>query len=71
MNFILSETEKLLQKTAREFADNHLRPEVIERDKNAEFPAEQIKMMGRPRIYGNDDLLKNMVVLEWIQSVIA
>ena len=46
MNFILSETEKLLQKTAREFADNHLRPGVIERDKNAEFPAEQIKMMG-------------------------
>ena len=46
MNFILSETEKLLQKTAKEFADNHLRPGVIERDKNAEFPSEQIKMMG-------------------------
>ena len=46
MNFILSDTEKLLQKTAREFAENHLRPGVIERDKNAEFPANQIKMMG-------------------------
>ena len=46
MDFILSETEKLLQKTAREFADNHLRPGVIERDKNAEFPSDQIKMMG-------------------------
>lgn len=46
MNFILSDTEKLLQKTAREFAENHLRPGVIERDKNAEFPSNQIKMMG-------------------------
>ena len=46
MDFTLSETEKLLQKTAKEFADNHLRPGVIERDKNAEFPSEQIKMMG-------------------------
>ena len=46
MNFILSDKEKLLQKTAREFAENHLRPGVIERDKNAEFPSNQIKMMG-------------------------
>jgi alkylation response protein AidB-like acyl-CoA dehydrogenase len=46
LNFILSDTEKLLQKTAREFAENHLRPGVIERDKNAEFPSNQIKMMG-------------------------
>ena len=46
MDFTLSDTEKLLQKTAKEFADNHLRPGVIERDKNAEFPSEQIKMMG-------------------------
>ena len=46
MDFTLSETEKLLQKTAKEFADNHLRPGVIERDKNAKFPSEQIKMMG-------------------------
>ena len=46
MDFTLSETEKLLQETAKEFSDNHLRPGVIERDKNAEFPSEQIKMMG-------------------------
>ena len=52
MDFSLSETNQLLQKTTREFADNHLRPGVIERDKNAEFPTDQIKVMGELGLMG-------------------
>ncbi len=46
MDFNLTEEQELIQKTAREFALDHLRPGVIERDEIAEFPAEQIKIMG-------------------------
>ena len=46
MNFNLSEEQQLIQKTARDFANDHLRPGVIDRDENAQFPAEQVKMMG-------------------------
>ena len=45
MNF-LSEEQELVRKTACEFAEKHLKPGVIERDENAEFPSEQVKMMG-------------------------
>ncbi|MEA1881941.1 MAG: acyl-CoA dehydrogenase [Candidatus Marinimicrobia bacterium] len=46
MDFNLTEEQQLIQKTARDFANDHLRPGVIERDEKAEFPADQIKMMG-------------------------
>ena len=46
MDFNLTEEQELIQKTARDFAMDHLRPGVIERDEKAEFPKDQIKMMG-------------------------
>ena len=46
MDFKLTEEQELIQKTARDFANDHLRPGVVERDEKAEFPAEQLKMMG-------------------------
>jgi len=46
MDFKLTEEQQLIQKTAQDFANDHLRPGVIERDEKAEFPKEQIKMMG-------------------------
>ena len=46
MDFNLTEEQQLIQKTARDFANDHLRPGVVERDEKAEFPAEQVKMMG-------------------------
>jgi len=46
MNFDLTDEQQLIKKTAREFAETHLDPGVIERDDKAEFPAEQIKLMG-------------------------
>jgi len=42
----LSEEQELVRNTACEFAEKHLKPGVIERDENAEFPSEQVKMMG-------------------------
>ena len=42
----LSEEQELVRNTARKFAEKHLKPGVIKRDENAEFPSEQVKMMG-------------------------
>ena len=42
----LTEEQELVRNTASEFAEKHLKPGVIERDENAEFPFEQVKMMG-------------------------
>ena len=52
MDFKLTEEQQLIQKTARDFANDHLRPGVVERDEKAEFPAEQLKMMGELGLMG-------------------
>lgn len=46
MKFELSEEHLMIQKAARDFAQNELKPGVIERDEHQKFPAAQIKMMG-------------------------
>jgi len=46
MHFELSEEHLAVQEAAREFAQQHLLPGVIERDTHEKFPAEQVKMMG-------------------------
>ena len=46
MDFSYTEEQQLIQKTAREFAQEHLAPGVIERDEKAEFPKEQLKLLG-------------------------
>lgn len=46
MHFELSEEHLMIQKAAREFAQNELKPGVIERDEHQKFPAEQVKKMG-------------------------
>src|SRR3954465_4416157 len=45
MHFELSEEHLMIQKAAREFAQNELKPGVIERDEHQKFPTEQIKKM--------------------------
>ncbi len=45
MNFQLSEEHIMIQQAARDFAQNELKPGVIERDEHQKFPAEQIKKM--------------------------
>jgi alkylation response protein AidB-like acyl-CoA dehydrogenase len=46
MHFELSEEHLMIQKAAREFAQNELKPGVIERDELQKFPTEQVKKMG-------------------------
>ncbi|MCC7231365.1 MAG: acyl-CoA dehydrogenase [Bacteroidia bacterium] len=46
MNFELSEEHLMIQKAARDFAQNELKPGVIERDENQKFPVDQVREMG-------------------------
>mgnify|MGYP000870133898 CR=1 FL=1 len=46
MDFNLTEEQLMVQKAARDFAQNELLPGVIEGDEKMIFPAEQIKKMG-------------------------
>jgi alkylation response protein AidB-like acyl-CoA dehydrogenase len=46
MHFELTEEHLMIQKAAREFAQNELKPGVIERDELQKFPTEQVKKMG-------------------------
>lgn len=46
MDFKLTEEHLMIQKAARDFAQNELLPGVIERDEKQIFPTEQIKKMG-------------------------
>jgi len=46
MHFQLTEEHLMIQKAARDFAQNELKPGVIERDEKQIFPTEQIKKLG-------------------------
>jgi alkylation response protein AidB-like acyl-CoA dehydrogenase len=46
MNFELSEEQLAVRDAARDFAQNVLKPGVIERDNEQRFPAEEIKQLG-------------------------
>jgi len=46
MNFELTEEQIAVRDAARDFAKTELLPGVIDRDTEARFPAEQVKMMG-------------------------
>jgi len=46
MMFELSEEHLMIQKAARDFAQNELKPGVIERDEHQKFPSSQIKQLG-------------------------
>jgi alkylation response protein AidB-like acyl-CoA dehydrogenase len=47
MQIQLSEEHLMIQKAARDFANEVLKPGVIERDELQKFPAEEIKQMGK------------------------
>ncbi|SDE78466.1 Acyl-CoA dehydrogenase [Mucilaginibacter pineti] len=46
MHFTLTEEQLMIRQAARDFAQQELKPGVIERDEHQKFPAEQVKMMG-------------------------
>ncbi len=45
MDFLLTEEQRMIQETARDFARKEIAPTTIERDKNAEFPREIINKL--------------------------
>ena len=46
MNFELSEEHLAVKEAARDFAQNVLKPGVIERDNEQRFPADEIRQLG-------------------------
>ncbi|MGP1910260.1 acyl-CoA dehydrogenase family protein [Metabacillus sp. JX24] len=52
MNFELSQEQRMIQKTIREFAEEVVEPGAYERDKTKQFPAEIFKQLGDMGILG-------------------
>ena len=52
MNFELTEEHKMIREAARDFAQNELLPEVIDRDEAQSFPVKQIKKLGELGLMG-------------------
>lgn len=46
MNFDFTEDQKMIQESAKDFAQNEIAPSAVERDIKAEFPTEIVKKMG-------------------------
>lgn len=81
MHFELSEEQLMIQQAARDFAQNELKPGVIERDEHQKFPAEQIKKLGELGFLGmmvdgkyngsGMDALSYVLVMEELSKVDA
>ena len=81
MNFDLTEEHKAVKEAARDFAQNVLKPGVIERDNLQKFPAEEIKqlaelgfmgMMVDPKYGGSGmDTLSYVLAMEELSKVDA
>ncbi len=81
INFNLSEEQKILKQTARDFAHNELLEGVVDRDQNKIWPAEQIKkmsdlgflgMMADPKWNGGGmDTISYSIAMEEISAVDA
>lgn len=52
MDFNLTEDQVKIQKMVREFAENDLKPTIVERDEKGEFPMELFKKFGKTGAYG-------------------
>lgn len=79
MDFNFTEEQRLIQKSARDFAHSVLKPEVTERDEKAEAPLAQIKqmqemgfmgMMTDPKYGGQGmDTLSYLLVMEELSKI--
>jgi len=52
MNFDLTEEQKLLQQTLRDFAETQIAPGAAERDQSARFPTELVPKMAELGLFG-------------------
>ncbi len=81
MYFQLSEEQIMIRQAAREFAQNELKPGVIERDEYQKFPTEQVKklaelgfmgMMVDPKYNGSGlDSISYVLVMEELSKIDA
>lgn len=81
MNIALTEEHLMIQKAARDFAQNECKPGVIERDEKMQFPAEQIKKLGElgfmgmmvdPKYGGSGmDTISYVLVMEELSKIDA
>ena len=81
MNFSLSEEHEMIRQAARDFAQQELLPEVIERDEAQRFPEAQVKQMGElgfmgmmvdPKYGGSGmDTLSYVLVMEELSKIDA
>ena len=81
MNFELSEEHLAVKEAARDFAQNVLKPGVIQRDNDQQFPAEEIKQLGElgfmgmmvdPKYGGSGmDTLSYVLAMEEISKIDA
>ena len=79
IDFTLTTEQELIRETARDFAEKHLLPGVIERDEASEFPKDQIKGMGElgfmgmmvPEEWGGSgfDTISYVIAIEEIAAV--
>lgn len=81
MDFSLSEEHLMIQQAARDFAQQELLPEVIERDDAQRFPSEEIKKLGElgflgmmvdPKYNGSGmDTLSYVIAMEELSKIDA
>lgn len=81
MHFELSEEQIMIQHAARDFAQQELKPGVIERDEHQKFPAEQVKKLGElgflgmmvdPKYNGSGlDAISYVLVMEELSKIDA
>ncbi|EES49526.1 acyl-CoA dehydrogenase family protein [Clostridium botulinum] len=81
MDFTLTKQQEMIKEMARQFAENELKPRVLENDENSEFPIEAYKKLGAlgligipyPKEYGGTggDYLSYVLAVEEISKVDA
>ena len=79
IDFTLSSEQELIKETAKDFANTHLLPGVIERDEDQKFPKDEIKKMGElgfmgmmiPEKWGGSgfDTVSYVIAIEEIAAV--
>lgn len=52
MNFAYTENQKMIAQTVRDFAEKHIRPNVMEWDESQHFPVETLKALGELGLMG-------------------
>ena len=52
MNFSLTETQEMIAQTVRDFAEQHIKPEMMEWDESQTFPVAVMRKLGELGLLG-------------------